>query len=41
MLWRAAYSELYFVNKHWPDFSKQDLDDALADYASRQRRFGK
>ena len=41
MLWRVAYSELYFSSKLWPDFSKIDLDDAMAEYASRQRRFGK
>jgi undecaprenyl diphosphate synthase len=41
MLWRAAYAELYFVDKHWPDFSEADLGEALADYAHRQRRFGK
>lgn len=40
MLWRAAYSELYFVNQHWPAFTEADLDEALAEYASRQRRFG-
>ncbi|MEK9135440.1 MAG: polyprenyl diphosphate synthase [Patescibacteria group bacterium] len=41
LIWQAAYSELYFSNKYWPDFTEQDLDAALADYASRQRRFGK
>ena len=41
MLYRSAYSELYFTNKHWPEFKEKDLDDALADYALRQRRFGK
>ncbi len=41
MLWRVAYSELYFSSKLWPDFSKIDLDEAMAEYASRQRRFGK
>jgi undecaprenyl diphosphate synthase len=41
MLWRAAYAELYFIEKHWPDFTAKDLDVALADYAQRQRRFGK
>lgn len=41
MLWRAAYAELLFVDKHWPDFTVADLDAALAAYASRQRRFGK
>lgn len=41
MLWRAAYSELYFTDVLWPDFSKTDLELAFADYAERQRRFGK
>ncbi len=41
MLWRAAYSELYFTDKYWPEFSVEDLDEALEEYASRQRRFGK
>ena len=40
MLWRAAYSELLFVDKHWPDFSEADLDEAIAEYNSRNRRFG-
>ncbi|HSH31753.1 MAG TPA: polyprenyl diphosphate synthase [Candidatus Saccharimonadales bacterium] len=40
MLWRAAYAELYFTDKHWPDFSPADLDAALAEYALRKRRFG-
>lgn len=40
MLWRAAYSELYFTDVLWPDFTAQELDKALAEYASRQRRFG-
>ncbi|MEI6481508.1 MAG: polyprenyl diphosphate synthase [Candidatus Saccharibacteria bacterium] len=40
MLWRAAYAELYFYKKNWPDFTHQDLDDALNEYAHRQRRFG-
>lgn len=40
LLWQAAYAELYFLEKYWPDFTEQDLDDALAEYASRQRRFG-
>ena len=41
MLWRAAYSELYFIDKHWPAMTKQDIDKALDEYASRQRRYGK
>ncbi|HVE80706.1 MAG TPA: polyprenyl diphosphate synthase [Candidatus Dormibacteraeota bacterium] len=40
MLWRSAYSELLFVKKHWPDFTEADLDEALAEYARRQRRYG-
>lgn len=40
MLWRAAYSELYFIDKKWPDFTEADLDDAMTEYARRQRRFG-
>jgi len=40
MLWRMAYSEMLFVDKFWPDFSKDDLDQALTDYNSRHRRFG-
>lgn len=40
MLWRVAYSELYFTDKYWPDFNEKDLDMALAEYASRCRRFG-
>ena len=41
MPWQTSYSELYFCPKLWPDFSKQDLKDALEDYESRKRRFGK
>ncbi len=40
MLWRAAYSELYFSPKFWPAFTAQDLDIALSDFINRQRRFG-
>ncbi len=40
MLWRSDYAELYFSEKMWPDFGVQDLDEALAEYARRQRRFG-
>jgi undecaprenyl diphosphate synthase len=40
MLWRINYAELYFVNKHWPAFTVADLDDALAEFARRQRRYG-
>lgn len=41
MLWRSEYAELRFVEKHWPDFTVEDLDAALEDYASRERRVGK
>lgn len=41
MLWRAAYAELMFIDKKWPDFTEADLDAALAEYQARQRRFGK
>lgn len=40
MLWRIAYAELMFIDKKWPDFTEDDLQAALQDYASRQRRFG-
>ncbi len=39
--WEGVYSELYFSEKYWPDFTPRDLDDALAEYSKRQRRFGK
>jgi undecaprenyl diphosphate synthase len=40
LLWQAAYAELYFSDKLWPDFTPDDLDAALAHYAGCQRRFG-
>ena len=40
MLWRAAYSELYFTDVLWPDFTPADLDNALIDFANRKRRYG-
>jgi len=40
LIWQTAYSELYFYPKYWPDFTKEDLDQALLEYAHRQRRFG-
>ena len=41
VLWQAAYSELYFSPKLWPDFTEQDLDLAIEEFDNRQRRFGK
>ena len=40
MLWRAAYSELIFLEKFWPEMTKQDVTDILSEYAGRKRRFG-
>ena len=40
LLWQAAYSELYFSDLLWPDFDEAALDQALASYAGRERRFG-
>ncbi len=41
LLWQFAYTELHFTPTFWPDFGAADLDMALADFASRQRRYGK
>lgn len=41
LLWQLAYSEFYFTDKFWPDFGKEDLYQAIVDYQSRERRFGK
>lgn len=41
LLWQLAYSEFYFTDKLWPDFGKDDLYDAIINYQSRERRFGK
>lgn len=41
LLWQIAYSELYFTDKLWPDFRKDDLFEAIFDYQNRERRFGK
>jgi undecaprenyl diphosphate synthase len=40
LLWQLAYSELHFTDVLWPDFSRADLETALASYAARERRFG-
>lgn len=40
LLWQAAYSELYFTDKLWPDFGEEDFKQALADFAQRKRNFG-
>ena len=41
LLWQIAYSELYFTEKLWPEFGKDDFFDAILDYQKRERRFGK
>ena len=41
LLWQIAYAELYFTEKLWPDFRREDLYEAILDYQKRERRFGK
>ncbi len=40
LLWESAYAELWFTDRHWPDFGAADLAEALADYRRRDRRYG-
>ncbi|HZV81194.1 MAG TPA: isoprenyl transferase [Geobacteraceae bacterium] len=40
LLWQLAYAELYFTDINWPDFTRQELLKAIADFQSRERRFG-
>lgn len=41
LLWQLAYTELYFTEKLWPDFGKEDFYKAVADFQKRERRYGK
>ena len=41
LLWQLAYTELYFTEKYWPDFNKEDLIKAISEYQKRQRRYGR
>ncbi|MEM5853208.1 MAG: polyprenyl diphosphate synthase [Candidatus Aenigmatarchaeota archaeon] len=41
LLWQAAYAELIFIDKFWPDFSKEDLIRCIEEFNRRQRRFGR
>ncbi len=41
LTWQSVYSELIFIEKHWPAFTEHDLDLIIAEYNKRQRRFGK
>jgi undecaprenyl diphosphate synthase len=40
MIWRTAYSELYFMDKFWPEMTKEDVQDIIKEYSRRSRRFG-
>jgi undecaprenyl diphosphate synthase len=40
LLWQSAYSEMFFVQKYWPEFTSYDLDDIIDDFIKRERRFG-
>ncbi len=40
LLWQSAYAELYFTDTYWPDFGREDIDLALAEYGRRKRKFG-
>lgn len=40
LLWQSAYAELYFTDKFWPDFDRDDLMEAIAEFKRRERRFG-
>lgn len=40
LLWQIAYSELFFIEKYWPDFDESDLDDIIGKFLNRERRFG-
>ena len=40
LLWQLAYTEFYFTDVHWPDFSKEELEKAIQQYNARDRRFG-
>lgn len=40
LLWQLAYSELWFTDTLWPDFGKEELDQAIADFSRRKRKFG-
>lgn len=40
LLWQLSYSELYFTDKFWPDFTEEEFEKAIADYQKRERRYG-
>ena len=41
LLWQLAYTEFYFTDVPWPDFSKEELEKAILQYNNRDRRYGK
>ncbi|MCF0188845.1 MAG: isoprenyl transferase [Bacteroidaceae bacterium] len=41
LLWQSAYTELYYTPTYWPDFTRATLEEAIADYQQRERRYGK
>ncbi|NRA73612.1 MAG: di-trans,poly-cis-decaprenylcistransferase [Rickettsiales bacterium] len=41
LLWQIAYTELYFIEKHWPDFTVEDLEEAILEFQRRERRYGR
>lgn len=41
MLWQSSYSEIYFMDRCWPDFNAEALDEVITEYQNRERRFGK
>jgi undecaprenyl diphosphate synthase len=41
LLWQISYAELYFTDKLWPDFRREDLYEAIVSFQQRERRFGK
>ncbi len=40
LLWQSAYAELVFLDRLWPDFTKDDLQDAIREFHNRERRYG-
>ena len=40
LAWQGVYSEYLFLEKYWPDFSEEDLDNAVLEYQKRKRNFG-
>ena len=41
LMWQCAYSELYFCDTYWPDFTEDEMLKAISDYQQRERRYGK